>query len=179
MFSLICALNKRLSKQSWGWWFETPSSSLWHHCNACWRWARGPISPWGWNKTAAFPQTFSNAFSLMEMYAFSIKISFQFVPKGPIKLTLFQYWFRQWLGPGQVTSHCLNQWCIWTRVKGIYRENKMMVNNMKSLKTGLFYSDFDKTLLITGIFSFSGENSMVLPTFHQHGDVGNYVSFDQ
>ena len=26
-------LNKRLSKQSWGWWFETPSSSLWRHCN--------------------------------------------------------------------------------------------------------------------------------------------------
>ena len=27
-------LNKRLSKQPWGWWFETPSLSLWHHCNA-------------------------------------------------------------------------------------------------------------------------------------------------
>ena len=33
MFPLICALNKRLSKQSWGWWFETPSRSLWRHCN--------------------------------------------------------------------------------------------------------------------------------------------------
>ena len=27
-------LNKRLSKQSWGWWFETPSRPLWRHCNA-------------------------------------------------------------------------------------------------------------------------------------------------
>ena len=27
-------LNKRLSKQPWGWWFETPSWSLWRHCNA-------------------------------------------------------------------------------------------------------------------------------------------------
>ena len=26
-------LNKRLSKQSWGWWFETLSWSLWHQCN--------------------------------------------------------------------------------------------------------------------------------------------------
>ena len=34
MFSLICALNRRLSKQSWGWWFETQSSSLWRHCDA-------------------------------------------------------------------------------------------------------------------------------------------------
>ena len=25
--------NKRLSKQSWGWWFETPSHPLWRHCN--------------------------------------------------------------------------------------------------------------------------------------------------
>ena len=24
---------KRLSKQSWGWWFETPPHPLWHHCN--------------------------------------------------------------------------------------------------------------------------------------------------
>ena len=28
-FFVICALNK----QSWGWWFETPSRSLWRHCN--------------------------------------------------------------------------------------------------------------------------------------------------
>ena len=26
-------LNKRMSKQSWGWWFETPSYSLWRHRN--------------------------------------------------------------------------------------------------------------------------------------------------
>ena len=33
MFSLICP-NKQLSKQSWGWWFGTPSWSLWRQCNA-------------------------------------------------------------------------------------------------------------------------------------------------
>ena len=26
-------LHIRLSKQSWGWWFETPSCPLWRHCN--------------------------------------------------------------------------------------------------------------------------------------------------
>ena len=26
-------LNKRLSQQSWGWWFETQSRSLWRHCS--------------------------------------------------------------------------------------------------------------------------------------------------
>ena len=25
--------NKRLSKQSWGWWFETASRQLWRNCN--------------------------------------------------------------------------------------------------------------------------------------------------
>ena len=32
VFFHLC-LNKWLSKQSWGWWFETPSRSLWRHCN--------------------------------------------------------------------------------------------------------------------------------------------------
>ena len=41
MFTLICTwtLNKRLSKQSWVWWFEMPSRPLWRHCNVtdtCW-----------------------------------------------------------------------------------------------------------------------------------------------
>ena len=38
MFSLICALNKRLSKQSQGWWFETSSRPLWRHCNETTAW---------------------------------------------------------------------------------------------------------------------------------------------
>ena len=34
-FGVFCdlRLNKRLSKQSWGWWFETPLRYLWRHCN--------------------------------------------------------------------------------------------------------------------------------------------------
>ena len=29
-------LNERLSKHSWGWWFETPSPPLWRHINEEW-----------------------------------------------------------------------------------------------------------------------------------------------
>ena len=36
-------LNKRLNKQSLGWWFETPSASLWHQCN---RGRRLPSPSW-------------------------------------------------------------------------------------------------------------------------------------
>ena len=32
------APHKRSSKQSWGWWFETPSGSLWRHCNVYHAW---------------------------------------------------------------------------------------------------------------------------------------------
>ena len=32
VFFDIC-LNKRMNKQWWGWWFETPSCPLWRHCN--------------------------------------------------------------------------------------------------------------------------------------------------
>ena len=34
MFSLICIWISLLSKQSWGWWFETLCRPLWRHCNA-------------------------------------------------------------------------------------------------------------------------------------------------
>ena len=33
VFSLMYVLNKRMSKQSWGWRFEMPLRSLWRHCN--------------------------------------------------------------------------------------------------------------------------------------------------
>ena len=36
VFFDLC-LNKRLSKQSWGWWFEMLSRPLWCHRNALWR----------------------------------------------------------------------------------------------------------------------------------------------
>ena len=41
-------LNKRLSKQSWGWWFETLSRSLWRHRNVMrFRWiSYMATAPW-------------------------------------------------------------------------------------------------------------------------------------
>ena len=37
--------NKQLSKQLWGWWIETPSCSLWRHCNVYFwlGWVRQPM----------------------------------------------------------------------------------------------------------------------------------------
>ena len=44
VFFDLC-LNKRLSKLSWGWWFETPPRSLWRYCSEkcfCWRQLTSP-----------------------------------------------------------------------------------------------------------------------------------------
>ena len=54
-------LNKRLSKQSWGWWFETPSWSLWRHCNENWRYGLlcsmiHPTGPLFTKRTNVLPQ---------------------------------------------------------------------------------------------------------------------------
>ena len=38
-------LNKRLRKQSWGWWFETPSRPLWRHSNG---FAGIRTTQWSW-----------------------------------------------------------------------------------------------------------------------------------
>ena len=38
MFFFDVRPNKQLSKQSWGWWFETPSRSVWRQCNETQGW---------------------------------------------------------------------------------------------------------------------------------------------
>ena len=67
-------LNKWLSKQSWGWWFETLSRPLWRHFNAFWQLPVQPVaiisrkwkhfrfsvfsSHWGLDKMTAFSGQF-------------------------------------------------------------------------------------------------------------------------
>ena len=47
-FDIFFGLNKQLSKQSWGWWFETPSRSLWRHCSGSTRCLRTIHAHMGW-----------------------------------------------------------------------------------------------------------------------------------
>ena len=69
------------------------------------------LTHWGRDKMAAiFQLTFSHAFSWMKMYEFWLWFNWSVLLR--VRLTLFQHWFRQWLGTGQATSHCLNQWWL-------------------------------------------------------------------
>ena len=64
-------LNKRLSRQSWGWWLETLSCTLWRQSNE---------------------ETFSNVFSSMKMSAFQFRFHWSLFLR--VQLTIFQHWFR-------------------------------------------------------------------------------------
>ena len=60
--------------------------------------------------------TFSKAFSWIKMFEFRLKFHWSLFPR--VQLTIFQQWFRLWLGAVQATSHYLNQW--WLVYRRIY-----------------------------------------------------------
>ena len=67
------------------------------------------LTHWGRDKMDAISQTtFSSAFSWMKMLKFRSKFRWSLFLK--VQLTIFQHWFRWWLGAEQATSHYLNQW---------------------------------------------------------------------
>ena len=72
-------MNKRLSKQPWGWWFETSPWSLWRQCNVVYpcgviTYPYPGLTHWGRDKMADISQTtFASAFSWMKMFEFRLK----------------------------------------------------------------------------------------------------------
>ena len=65
------------------------------------------LTHWGRDKMAAISQTtFSSAFSWMKTFEFWLRFHWSLFIR--VQLTIFQYWFRQWLGADQATSHYLN-----------------------------------------------------------------------
>ena len=66
------------------------------------------LTHWDRDKMAVVSQTiFSNAFPWMKMYGFRLKFHWSLFLR--FQLTIFQHWFRYWLGAVQATSHYLNQ----------------------------------------------------------------------
>ena len=73
----------------------------------CW----SGLTHWGRERMAAILQTtFSNALSWMIIYEFRLKFHWSLFPR--FQLTIFQHWFRQWLGVDQAASHYLNHWWL-------------------------------------------------------------------
>ena len=75
------------------------------------------LTHWGRDKIAAFSQTtHSNAFSWMKILEFRLKFHWSLFLR--VLLTIFQHWFRWWLGADKATSHYQNQW--WLDQRRIY-----------------------------------------------------------
>ena len=73
--------------------------------------SRYELTHWGRDEMNNISQmTFSNVFSSMKMFEFRLKFHWSLFPR--VELTIFQHWFRWWLGAVQATSHYLNQWCL-------------------------------------------------------------------
>ena len=72
---------------------------------------RQSLTHWCRDKMAAILRTtYSNAFSWAKMYEFWLKSHWTLFLS--VQLTIFQHWFRKWLGACQATSHYLNQWWL-------------------------------------------------------------------
>ena len=91
-----------------------------HQCN---------ITHWGRNKMAAkFLPTISNVFSWMKQHKLRLRFPWNLFPM--VKLTIFQHWFRLWLGAGRTTSHNLNQWwLVYWRIYASLGLNELMQHN--------------------------------------------------
>ena len=77
----------------------------------CTNYGDNELTHWGRDQIDAMSQTtFSNAFSRMKMNEF--RIGFHWSLFLRFELTIFQHWFRWWLGADQATSHYLNQWWL-------------------------------------------------------------------
>ena len=72
---------------------------------------------------AIFQTTFSNAFSLKKMLEFRLKFHWNLFLR--VQSTIFQHWFRKWLG----TVHYLNQcWLEYRRIYASLGLNELMQN---------------------------------------------------
>ena len=97
------------------------------------------LTHWGRDKMAAiFQTTFSNAFSWMKMFEFRLKFHWSLFLW--FQLTIFQHWFRYWLGAVQATSHYLNQW--WLIYWRIYAS--LGLNELSHIWSDIFDQSFWK-----------------------------------
>ena len=95
------------------------------------------LTHWGRDKMDAISQTtFSSAFSWMKIFEFWLKFHWSLFPR--VQLTIFQHWFRWWLGAVQATSHYLNQW--WLIYRRIYAS--LSLNEFMYWAVSLYHAQF-------------------------------------
>ena len=95
------------------------------------------LTHWDRNKMAATFQTiFSNTYSWMKIYEIGLRFHWSLFLR--VQLTIFQHWFRYWLGADQATGHYLNQWwIIYRRIYASLGLNKLTA--LTAIRVSHFY----------------------------------------
>ena len=90
------------------------------------------LTHWGRDKVGAISQTtFSSTFSWMKMFEFRLEFHWSLFLR--VQFTIFQHWFRWWLGTVQATSHYLKQWwLIYWRIYASLGLNELMQKRRNS-----------------------------------------------
>ena len=81
--------------------------------------------------------TYWNAFSWMKMHEFPLRFHWSLFLG--VQITIFQHWFRWWLGACQATSHCLNQW--WLMYWRIYASRGLNELKDRRKQTRIYFSN--------------------------------------
>ena len=108
-------LNKRLSKQSWGWWFETLSGSLWRHCNEV-------TAAW-WRHQM---ETFSALLAICEGNS-PVTTGFPLQWRGVLMFPLICTWTNGWAknrNAGDLRRHCAHYDVTLMRCEGLCHPRK-------------------------------------------------------
>ena len=91
-------------------WYDIDGKSPWAGITAVLG-STTSLTHWARKKISAISQTkFRNAFSWMRKHEFHLWFHWSLFLR--FELTIFQHWFRWWLGANQATSHYLNQWWL-------------------------------------------------------------------
>ena len=94
-------VNKRWSKQSWGWWFETLSSPLWRHCNVIlcfvvivfpFLWIQEFNSSPNLQNDRLFANNIIIGIFVIENFVYWLKFPWSLFLR--VLLTIAQHWFR-------------------------------------------------------------------------------------
>ena len=121
LFSLICALNKRLSKQSRYLWFGTPSRPLWRHCSGFRKWRGAELVTEDTYKIPNRPRFYLCACPICVIQWFEFLVPVNWYRRHHLVILKMIAYFRpNWLGtkyPEVIHSqHEIRQPCIISNV---------------------------------------------------------------
>ena len=109
VFFDLC-MTKRLSKQSWGWWFETRSRSLWRHCSALTMW-----------NSIVYPKKYAHGFCFAVLCCGYTLTDFPI----SIRLTSLALWqSNDCPSASKATLMNMNKYFMWIHYERLHNHNK-------------------------------------------------------